>query len=112
MLTLRWSAVWAGRWHQERRCALQTAVDYSGLRGRLPCWLVVAGLEPAAFQQLFPAWSQHREPAQLNRQVVTAPSTAPPPHSPWCRLTGPAAGGAGYYDGQPAGPTVYGAASP
>ncbi|XP_037085557.1 supervillin-like, partial [Pollicipes pollicipes] len=57
------------RWHEERRCALQTAVEYSRLRGRLPCRLVVAGLEPTAFQHMFPVWQLHPEAARLNTEL-------------------------------------------
>jgi len=56
------------RWHEERRCALQTAVDYARLRGRLPCHLVAAGREPLAFRHLFPAWEEAEEAAQLNAE--------------------------------------------
>ncbi|KAM8710344.1 hypothetical protein ACLKA7_017041 [Drosophila subpalustris] len=63
------------RWISERRAALETAVDYwrakhgdndavafHGIRGHV----VWAGLEPLAFQALFPAWTQREDVREIN----------------------------------------------
>lgn len=66
------------RWISERRAALETAVDYwrakhgdnaaanfHGIKGHV----VWAGLEPLAFQALFPDWSVREDVCEINVEV-------------------------------------------
>lgn len=66
------------RWISERRAALETAVDYwrakhgdnaaapfHGIKGHV----VWAGLEPLAFQALFPYWSVREDVREINVEV-------------------------------------------
>nr|CAD7587262.1 unnamed protein product [Timema genevievae] len=56
-------------WQAERRAAMQTALDYWGLKhgnSRPRAYLVWAGLEPLAFTNLFPIWSDRDDIAELN----------------------------------------------
>lgn len=66
------------RWISERRAALETAVDYwrakhgenaaapfHGIKGHV----VWAGLEPLAFQALFPDWSVREDVREINVEV-------------------------------------------
>jgi supervillin len=61
----------------ERRCAMETVMEYCRLKGdqldRIPppAYLVSAGLEPLAFTSLFPYWTADERVAQLNIQVCT-----------------------------------------
>jgi supervillin len=61
----------------ERRCAMETVMEYCRLKGdqldRIPppAYLVSAGLEPLAFTSLFPYWTADERVAQLNIQVRT-----------------------------------------
>ncbi|KAI9563176.1 hypothetical protein GHT06_010634 [Daphnia sinensis] len=58
----------------ERRCAMETVIEYCRLRGdnedRIPppAYLVSAGLEPLAFTALFPYWTADERVAQLSIQ--------------------------------------------
>ncbi|XP_071451074.1 supervillin isoform X2 [Hetaerina americana] len=60
------------RWQAERRAAMQTALDYANVkaeqsRGQRPrAWLVWAGLEPLAFTNLFPEWTDRDDVAEIN----------------------------------------------
>ncbi|CAM1309576.1 SVIL (predicted) [Pycnogonum litorale] len=46
------------RWNEEKRCAMQTTIDYCNLKGidRKNALLVTAGSEPLVFKNLFPEW--------------------------------------------------------
>lgn len=73
------------RWTSERRCALETVVDYCRLkhegqtdRSAPPsAYLISAGLEPLAFTALFPDWTVDERVAQLNLQVCQSRRLCP-----------------------------------
>lgn len=69
------------RFNAERRCAMETAIEYCRLKRRderpaPPAYLVSAGLEPLAFRALFPDWKPDERVARLNSQVRSI-SSAP-----------------------------------
>ena len=59
----------------ERRCAMETVIDYCRLKADQrdgpppPAYLVSAGLEPMAFTALFPYWTVDEHVGKLNIQV-------------------------------------------
>lgn len=64
------------RWAAERRCALETVLDYCRYKQESDdedppaAHLISAGLEPLAFTCLFPEWTVDDRVAQLNVQVT------------------------------------------
>ncbi|XP_056635872.1 uncharacterized protein LOC130444644 isoform X1 [Diorhabda sublineata] len=61
----------AVRWQAERRAAMQTAINYWKKRhGHKPVvgYLVWAGLEPLQFKNMFPAWEDRSDIAELNKK--------------------------------------------
>lgn len=62
------------RFTAERRCAMETAIEYCRLKRSSPAaYLVSAGREPMAFRALFPHWSVDERVAELNAQVRSDP---------------------------------------
>lgn len=62
-----------GRWQAERRAAMTTALQYhrlSPMPEKAPLLLVWAGLEPLAFTNFFPSWTDRDDIAELNIRVT------------------------------------------
>jgi len=62
------------RWSSERRCAMETVLQYCQLKAKADqsppvAYLVSAGVEPLSFTNLFPEWTVNEEVTQLNVQV-------------------------------------------
>jgi len=61
------------RWSSERRCAMETVLQYCQLKAKADqsppvAYLVSAGVEPLSFTNLFPEWTVNEEVTQLNVQ--------------------------------------------
>ena len=62
------------RWSSERRCAMETVLQFCQLKAKADqpppvAYLVSAGVEPLSFTNLFPEWTVNEEVTQLNVQV-------------------------------------------